>query len=304
MSMSPISTGSDAELPRGWRATVGDFYALTKPTIVVMCLMMCVAGMWLAADGVGGLTALATLLGTALAVGAANALNMYIEREVDGRMHRTRHRPLPAGRLPPVAALIFGIGLGALSLCVLGFVVNGLSALLAALAIISYALLYTPLKQHSHWALWVGAIPGAMPPLIGWTAATGRIELPGLLLFATVVLWQIPHFLAIALYSQADYRRGGIRAVPLELGERTARRQAKATAALLLPVSLLLVVVGPAGLLYGAIAAAIGGYFLFIGLTRLTERAGLAGARRFFFASLIYLPVLGGALLADVLTRT
>lgn len=282
---------------------LADLLTLTKPNIVVMCLTMTVAGMWLAPGRLDWFTALWTLLGTALAIGSANALNMYLERDIDALMTRTRHRPLPAGRLDPRTALLFGLLLGALSIALLAPLVNGITALLAGFAIVTYVLVYTPLKRRTHWAMPIGTIPGAMPPLLGWTAVTGSIELPGLVLFAILAFWQVPHYIAISIYRRSDYERGGIRALPIVRGERAARRQALAIAALLLPASLALVPLGVVGWAYLIPVAAAGLFFFGVGVLRLTERAGLKGARQFFFASLIYLPALGVGLMANLVFR-
>jgi heme o synthase len=176
-------------------------------------------GMWLAPGPRDAVRAVALLLGTTLVVGAANALNNWLERDVDARMRRTRDRPLPAGRLHPRVALALGLGLPAVALPALGWFTNGLTATLAALALFSYVVVYTPLKQRSPLALVVGAVPGAIPPLMGWTAVTGRLDAGGLALFAVLFCWQLPHFLAVSIYLQDDYARGGLRVFALEHGE-------------------------------------------------------------------------------------
>ena len=276
---------------------------LTKPGIVGMCLTMTAAGMWLAPGTMPLVKALWALAGTALAIGAANALNMYLERDTDARMTRTRHRPLPDARLAPAVALVFGLLCGLASVALLWVAVNPVTALLAALALDTYVLLYTPLKRRTHHAMLIGTIPGAVPPLIGWTAVTGAVSAPGLALFAILVLWQIPHFISIAIYRRADYERGGILALPIAKGDAAARRQALFTAALLIPVSLLPIPLGIAGWTYGVIVVSAGLHFLGVGLKHLTASAGLKGARTFFFASLFYLPLLGLGLLTNAWLR-
>jgi protoheme IX farnesyltransferase len=145
---------------------------------------------------------------------------MWLERDTDAKMERTRKRPLPAGRLAPNVALAFGIALALVSLPILALGVNAMTGLLGAVALVSYVLMYTPMKRHSSRALWVGAVPGAIPPLLGWAAVTGSVTAPGLSLFAILFVWQIPHFIAISIFRADDYTRAGLKVVPVEFGER------------------------------------------------------------------------------------
>jgi protoheme IX farnesyltransferase len=277
-----------------------DAIALTKPGITRMNVLMALGGFALAGRGFPpGLVAAATV-GTGLAVSAANTLNQYLERDVDGLMARTAGRPLPNGRLDPRFALAFGIALGALSLSVLALAVNPPSALLALFAMVGYVGVYTPLKRRTPLALLIGAIPGAVPPLIGWTAATGTVDLPGLALFAILLVWQLPHFLAISLYRKDDYARAGILTVPVVRGDAVAKAQAIAWSVALLPISLSLVPLGVAGWIYGAAAVLLGAWFVGWSLRGLRADAGVAWARGFFLFSVLYLPALTLALAADV----
>jgi protoheme IX farnesyltransferase len=278
--------------------------ALTKPTITGMTVVMAAGGAYLAPGEIGFLKLVWALLGTALAVGSANALNMYAERHWDRLMRRTARRPLPDGRLAPGSALAFGIGLGAAGLALLAALVNLLTAALGGLALAGYVFVYTPLKRRSPSALLIGAVPGAMPPLMGWTAATGAIQMGGVVLFLVLLLWQLPHFLAIAIYSKRDYERAGIRAVSVVRGERAATVQSVAYATALVPVSLVLTPLGLAGWIYFAVAAGVGLWFWTVGLQGLGRRAGTQWARRFFLASLVYLPALMLGLTIDVLVGT
>lgn len=282
---------------------VQDLVALTKPSVTWLTIIMAAGGIWLAPGSLEAGVALWTLLGTALAVGSANALNMVLERHTDGLMHRTRRRPLPDGRLSTGAALAFGLAIGLASMVLLGALVNLLTAALGGFALLSYVLVYTPLKRRTPLALLIGAVPGAMPPLMGWTAVTGTIDVPGLVLFAILLVWQLPHFLAIALYNKADYARAGIQVVPVVRGDRVATLQALAYATALVPLTVLLVPLGVAGWLYGAVALALGLWFLVVGLGGLRPDAGVQWARRFFRASIIYLPALMAALSLDVVLR-
>jgi len=265
-----------------------------------MCLLTTLGGFALAPVAFDWIAASFAMVGTACAVGSANAFNMWIERDADARMSRTRRRPLPAGRMTPAAAVRFAWILGVFSIVVLAAGTTLLATLIALFAIASYVLVYTPLKYRTPLALVIGAIPGAAPPLVGWTAATGSIDAPALVLFAILLVWQIPHFLAIALYRQDDYARAGIKIVPLVRGTAIAKIQAVAWSMVLVPITMLLVPLGVAGDTYLVCAVLIGTGFLAWSFTGLDDRAGTKWARGFFFASLVYLPALVLALCLDV----
>jgi protoheme IX farnesyltransferase len=274
-----------------------DLVTLTKPRITAMNVLMAMGGYALA----GGTDSKVLWLaagGTWLAVASANALNMVLERDGDKNMARTANRPLPAERMSVRAAVAFGVGLGALAMVMLGFV-NGITAGLGLFALLSYVLVYTPLKRKTPLALLIGAVPGAVPPLMGWTAATGRIDTPGLVLFGILLIWQLPHFIAIALFRKDDYARAGIKTVPVVRGDRVAKAQAIAWTTALLPMSLALVPLDVAGWLYGSVAATLGLWFLAWSLRGLRAGADHAWARQFFLVSLVYLPVLTLALALD-----
>jgi protoheme IX farnesyltransferase len=200
-----------------------------------------------------------TLLGTAGTVGAANALNCWIERDRDRLMARTRLRPLPSGRMESGVALAFGILLAVFSLPLLAMASNGLTGSLGFLALVSYVAAYTPLKPKSPMAMLVGAIPGALPPLMGWTAVTGKIGLGGLLLFGILFAWQMPHFLAIALFRKEEYRSAGYMALPLVRGDDATRVWMLVWTVVLVILSVLLVPLGVAGPFYLAVALVLGG---------------------------------------------
>lgn len=274
--------------------------ALTKPGVTRMCLVTTAGGLVLAPGTISAWGVVATLVGTTLAVGGANAFNMWWERGTDALMSRTRRRPLPAGRLRPQTAVRFAWLLSVLSIVVLALGTNVLTAALAAAAIAAYVLVYTPMKYRSPAALVVGAIPGAVPPLLGWTAVTGTIDPPAVVLFGILLIWQIPHFIAIALYRKEEYARAGIRVVPVVRGDAVAKIHAVAWSMILLPVSLLLAAMGVAGGIYFVSAALLGAGFLGWSFTGLDNAAGVRWARSFFFASLVYLPALTLALALDV----
>lgn len=276
-----------------------DVIALAKPRISFLVLITCAGGLWLAPGELDWLTLLAALAGTVGVVAAANALNCYLERDSDRQMLRTRNRPLPAGRLDPTWALGFGAIMTALSLPLLALAVNTVTALLAALALVSYVWVYTPMKRHSPTALLVGAVPGAMPPLMGWTAVTGRIEWPGLVLFAIMFVWQIPHFIAISIYRRREYEKAGIITLPTKRGPIVARQHLVAWTVALLPTSLALVPLRSAGVIYGAIVALLGAIFLYYALRGGREANQGRWARQVFLYSLIYVTVLFAALVVD-----
>lgn len=279
-----------------------DFISLTKPRIVVMSVVMAVGGYCLAQRVFDLSVFIILCAGTALSVGAANTLNMVFERQVDQRMQRTRRRPLPDGRLSPSSAFIFGVCLGISALYILITEVNLLTAALAGFAMVVYVCVYTPLKLHTPTALLIGAIPGAIPPLMGWTAATAAIETPGLILFGILLLWQIPHFIAISLYRKVDYAAAGIRTHANVHGDNHAKVQACTYATALIPISLLLVGMGVASWVYGVCALIAGLVYMaisFQGFLPTGETTAL-WSRKLFWVSLIYLPVISVALILDV----
>ncbi len=284
---------------RGALPIARDLFALTKPRITMLVLATEGAGACLAPGHAGARVQCLALAGTALIVGSANALNMWWERDIDAHMARTRNRPLPAGRLSPDVALGFGLALAVVSVPIL-FMVNVATALLGLAALLSYVVVYTPLKPHTHLALLVGAVPGAIPPLLGWATVTGSVGLGGLLLFAVLFLWQIPHFAAITIFRTEDYRRAGLQVVSVQHGERAARQTVALYTFLLVLASLLFVPFGLSGPYYGIAATVLGAMFLALALR------GLRGGARFdanrwaklvFAFSVLYLPVLLIALL-------
>ena len=277
-----------------------DLLQLAKPRITSLVVFTTAAGLWLAPHTLPAWTVLLTLIGTVLIVAAANVLNMYLERDSDAFMSRTMNRPLPAHRMEPSTALKFGIALALVSVPILTFGVGALPGLLASIALVSYVLLYTPMKRQTATALLVGALPGAIPPLIGWTAATEKLELPGVLLFAVMFLWQVPHFLAITLFRKEEYARAGLVVQPNEPGgERAARTNIVRYTVALVAVSLLFVPIGAAHVTYLAVALIAGLAFLAYGLLGLKANAGPRWARNLFLLSLLYLPLVFGVLMID-----
>ncbi|MFO0677876.1 MAG: heme o synthase [Polyangiaceae bacterium] len=280
-------------------STVRDLIALTKPRITTIVLATGGAGIVMAPGSIPAWKLVFSLVGTVLVVSAANALNMWWERDVDGLMERTKNRPLPAGRLGATTALVFGLALGAVATPML-FAVNALTGALGLFALFSYVVVYTPLKKRSPFALQVGAVPGAIPPLLGWTSVTGHLDAGGLLLFAILFLWQVPHFVAISLFRADDYARAGLRVYGVSRSDKVAKATIVLYTAVLVGLSVLPTSFGLANVRYLAIAVVAGG--LFFGLTL----KGLRGegaervkwARSVFGYSILYLLVVFGSLLA------
>jgi heme o synthase len=288
----------NSELASARGASARDLVALAKPRITVFAILTAMGGLALAPGDPAEAPWLALLVGTALIVGAANTLNMYLERDIDCLMARTKSRPLPAGRMDPAIALAFGVTQALLAVPLLTFAVHPLTGLLGVVAFLSYVCLYTPLKQRTTIATLIGSVPGAMPPLLGWTAATGSIDLAGLALFSVMFLWQIPHFHAIALFRRKDYDRAGLKILPSARGEETTRHAIVFYLAVQVQVSLLLFPLGVAGRWYLLTAALLGGGYFLYGLRGLAS-GGPRWARNLFLLSIFYLPALFTALVLD-----
>jgi protoheme IX farnesyltransferase len=272
---------------------VSDYVELAKPRIVAMVLVTAFVGFYVGSERVPDyLRLLAMLLGTGLAAAGTLALNQFLERDTDAMMERTRHRPLPDGRIMPREACGFGIVLTAAGLAYLAVAVNLVSAWVTALITLSYLLLYTPMKRRSSLCVLVGAVPGALPPVIGWVAARGTLELDAWVLFAILFLWQVPHTLAIACLYRDDYAKAGIQFLPvIEPDGASTNRQVISHCTALLAVSLLPTLLGLAGPVYFFVALFLGISFLASGV-RLALESTLARARKLLLTSLIYLPAL------------
>ena len=277
-----------------------DFMELTKPRITLMVVLTTVVGFLLAAPGAIAWDLLAhTVLGTALVASGASTLNQVIERRTDAQMRRTANRPIPAGRLAPEKAMAFGVALSAAGVAYLALLVNLLTALIGALTLASYVLVYTPMKRKSSLATIVGAVPGAAPPMMGCTAAAGALNPLAWVLFAILFLWQMPHFLAIAWIYRSDYERGGFPLLTLGHlpGQRTAR-QMMLYAAALIPVSLLPSALGISGLPY-FVGALILGLIFFGYCFAFSLSQDARAARRLLLASVVYLPIVLLLMVAD-----
>jgi protoheme IX farnesyltransferase len=272
---------------------VADFFELAKPRVVLMVLITSFVGFYVASSEVPSyLLLLQMLFGTALAAGGTLALNQYLERDTDALMERTRRRPIPDGRVQPREALWFGLAITLAGLGYLALAVNFLSALVTTFITLSYLVLYTPMKPRSSLCMLVGAVPGALPPVIGWVAVRGNFDVTAWVLFAIMFLWQVPHTLAIARLYREDYAKAGIQFLPvIEPDGTSTNRQIVSHSAALLAVSLLPTLLGTAGPVYFLVAFMLGVGFMVCGI-RLVLESTLKRARHLLFASLIYLPVL------------
>jgi protoheme IX farnesyltransferase len=299
-SVPGISGERDTSEPASTRSWVA-LVELGKPRLagLVMVTMLCGALVAPEPHPLGRL--LIAMLGTALVVAAANALNMYIERDTDALMKRTASRPLPTGRLSPEAALWFARVCGVVGLTMLVLWVNLASAALALLALLSYVLAYTPLKRSTGFALHVGAIPGAIPPLIGWASMTGTLALRALPLFLILLVWQLPHFLAIATFRREEYARAGLVVQPNASGLAATRRSIMFYSALLILVSLSPLVLGMAGLWYAVVAGLLGCAFFYFGAFGRGDKSVDRWAKLLFLASLPYLVLVYAALVISAM---
>jgi protoheme IX farnesyltransferase len=272
---------------------VAAYLELTKPRITFLIVLTAAAGFALASSGRVDYAAMLTaMVGIALLSSGIATLNQYMEKELDGLMRRTANRPLPSGKLLPWEALAFGVGLTVLAEMYLAVLVNPLSAVLGLTVISGYLFGYTPLKTRTSLSTFVGAFPGAVPPLIGWASARGTVGVEAWVLFAILFLWQFPHFLAIAWMYREDYTRAGILMLPVvEPDGRVTGQQIVLYTVMLLPVSLLPTLLGTAGKIYFAGAIVLGLAFLCFSLRAAFSKSRQA-ARQLLLASVIYLPVL------------
>lgn len=286
----------DVPAPRA-RRRVAAYFELTKPRIVAMILITTAAGFYLGAQGTPDyLVLLHTLIGTALAGGGTLALNQLIEREADALMVRTRTRPLPDGRLLPIDALMFGLTLTVCGLAYLAWASLWRSAFVTSLIVITYLFMYTPLKQRTSLCSIIGAVPGALPPLIGWAAVRGSLGIEAWILFTIMFLWQVPHSLAIGWLYREDFAKAKFCLLPvIDPNGKATGRQVVLNCALLFAVGFLPVLIGFAGMAYGIAAFGLGGLFLWYGIN-FARSCSSSAARQLLFASLIYLPAILTAL--------
>ncbi len=288
-----VSVDLGVEPAVGSRARLADYVALTKPRLNGLVIATAAAGYYLGAGESFNLFTFSHLVvGTSLVAGGSAVFNQVYERETDQLMRRTRMRPLPDGRVQPAEALVFAAALSGAGLIDLALGTNLLAALVALATLLSYTIVYTPMKQRSSLATLVGAVPGALPPMIGWAAGRDILSIHAWTLFSIVFLWQMPHFLAIAWMYRDDYERAGFPLLPvIEPDGRSTGRQAVIYAAALVPVSLIPWMIGLAGGTYFAVALLLGGGLLALAI-RFALRRDTASARQLFFGSITYLPLL------------
>lgn len=279
---------------------VWDYLELTKPNVVWLILMSTLVGYYVASPGQLSLTAMFhVVFATGLMAAGTGALNQWWERRTDRLMRRTESRPLPSGRMSSAGALTFGVALAAAGLAYAALAVNMLSFWVGLATVVSYVLVYTPLKTRSPLATFVGAFPGAAPLLLGWTAARDTLSLEGWVLFSILFLWQFPHFYAIAWMYREDYGRAGIKMLPVvEPDGASTGRQIIAYAFNLIPVSVAPWMLGMAGPVYGVAAVVLGAVYLYYGV-RLARVKTHAAAKKLLLASVVYLPLLYLFLVAD-----
>jgi protoheme IX farnesyltransferase len=294
------STAREAVAPSTAKARVGAYLELTKPRITFLIVLTSAAGFALGSRGAVNYLLLAhALIGIALLSSGIATLNQFIERDLDGLMRRTADRPLPSGRLFPFEALWFGLGLTLMAEAYLALFVNVLTALLGLTVIAGYLFVYTPLKTRTSLSTALGAFPGAMPPLMGWAAARGEIDVAAWVLFAILFLWQFPHFLAIAWMYREDYGRAGIRMLPVvEPDGRVTGQQIVAYSLMLVPVSLLPAVLGISGKIYLVAAAVLSLLFLASSIRAAVSKSN-QHARQLLLASVLYLPLLFGVMVLN-----
>lgn len=291
---------SSVMLDASIRSRLVDFYELTKPRMNFLVVITTMVGFVMASRGrIDWLMMLHTILGTALTAASAAMLNQLIERKHDALMPRTADRPLVCGRISTTEALIGGVVVGIAGVAYLGIAVNALTALLGAATLLLYIAVYTPLKRLSSLNTVVGAVPGAIPPVMGFTAVDGALSIDAMAVFAILFIWQMPHFLAIAIMYKRDYQAAGFRMLPcIDEGLHMTGRMILLYAAALLPVSLLPSVIGMSGAVYFTAAVLLGLAFFSCGISCVASRTR-TDAKQLFFASIIYLPLLLGAMMFD-----
>lgn len=300
LSNEPCSAQPSTILAGISREKLSLYWELTKPRLSFLSIITAIVGYLVANPVRDSLVLVALILGTALSAGSAGVLNQWLEREVDARMARTRNRPLPSSSVSPLGALLWGLSLGVIGTVVLLLGTNVLATCLSLATILSYILVYTPLKQVTPWCTHIGAIPGALPPLIGWAAAEGSIGPLGWILFAMLFAWQIPHFMAIAWTYRDDYADANMPMLTVvDPGGERVIRHCNVFTWLLLLSSVLPAILGFCTWAYGVCALLSGGYFVVRARAFSRAEDRTKTARKLFFASIFYLPFILAALVLD-----
>ncbi|HEY1629016.1 MAG TPA: heme o synthase [Tepidisphaeraceae bacterium] len=295
-----ITTLSPREVAAEAPSRLADFYELTKPRMNFLVVITTMVGFYMASPGqIDWLRLLHTILGTVMCAASAAVLNQLIEKDHDAKMPRTKNRPLPTGRILPREAAVYGLTLGFFGVVYLALAVNMLTTLLGLATMLIYLLAYTPLKRITSLNTIVGAVPGAIPPLMGFTAVNNALSAEAIAVFGILFFWQLPHFLAIAILYQRDYEAGGFKMLPcVDHEQRLTNLMILLYTVALLPVSLLPTMLGMSGIAYFTAAVLLGLAFFSFGITCATTRQRV-DARKLFFASIIYLPLLLAAMMLD-----
>ena len=298
---SRLAAGSPFALAEPSPATAGDYVALMKPRVMSLVVFTALTGLAVAPGHLHAAVGFTALLCIAVGAGAAGALNMWYDADIDAMMTRTARRPVPMGRIQPGEALAFGLTLAVFAVVVLGLLVDALAAALLAFTIFFYVAIYTVgLKRSTPQNIVIGGVAGAFPPMIGWTAVTGSLSLEPVLLFLIIFMWTPPHFWVLALYRTEDYARAGIPMLPVVAGDRSTRRHIMLYTLILVPLGVAPWLAGFAGVLYGGIALVTGAIMLTLAWQVLNERHPAERASRNLFAfSILYLFLLFATLLVE-----
>ena len=299
MAEGALTLARGATAPSRNEAELGDFLAVLKPRVMSLVVFTGFAGMFVAPGSIHPLLGAIAVLCIAVGAGAAGAINMWYDRDIDALMARTSERPIPAGRLDPSEALAFGVVLSIGSVLTMALAVNWVAAALLALTIAFYVFVYTAwLKRRTPQNIVIGGAAGAFPPMIGWAAVTGEISLASIALFLIVFMWTPPHFWALALFRAGDYAKAGVPMLPVVAGIRETKKQILIYSALLAPVGALPTLLGVAGVVYGAMAVLLGLIFL-AGAVALWRDSGDRAAKALFGYSVLYLFLLFALLMID-----
>ena len=294
-----VFSGSDAGAARRGAGQVSDYLALLKPRVMSLVVFSGFAGLYAAPGDLHPFLAAVAVLCIAVNAGAAGAINMWYERDIDAVMERTRGRPLPRGKMAPQEALAFGVVLSLFSVMLMGMALNWVAAALLALANVVYVFVYTIwLKRRTPQNIVIGGAAGAFPPMIGWAAVTGGVDLQSFMLFAMIFIWTPPHFWALALYRQGDYAKAKVPMLPVVAGRAATKRQILGYSLLLAPLGVVPAFLGTAGALYGAVAAIMGICFVLLALV-VQRSDNDRPARQLFGYSILYLFVLFTLLIID-----
>ena len=296
----PAADPDEVIKPGGIVALVNDYITLTKPPIISLLLITAIGGMFLAAEGIPSLKILTLVcVGGALGAGGANAINHLLDQDIDALMSRTIKRPVASNRISPIAALVFGIALNVGAFFVLTYWVNLISAVLTLAATLFYVLVYTGwLKRNTPQNIVIGGAAGAIPPMVGWAAVTGSVDLPAIYLFSIVFFWTPPHFWALALMIQDDYEAAGVPMLPVVAGEKRTTQNIFIYSLALVGLTLLFAFSDAVGLIYLGSAAALGAYFILLAW-KLLQEYSIRKAKHLYLYSLLYLALLFAVMLAD-----